>query len=57
MKARMGRPPKEIRKSVNLGLRLTQETADKLQECADKLSVSRTAIIEKGIDLVDKSLK
>lgn len=57
MKARMGRPPKEIRKSVNLGLRLTQETADKLQECADKLSVSRTAIIEKGIDLVYKSLK
>mgnify|MGYP000025634741 CR=1 FL=1 len=47
MKARMGRPPKEIKKSVNLGLRLTQETADKLKECADKLSVSRTVIIEK----------
>ncbi len=57
MKARMGRPPKEIKKSVNLGLRLTQETADKLKECADKLSVSRTVIIEKGIDLVHKSLK
>lgn len=53
----MGRPPKEIKKNVSLGLRLTQETADKLQECADKLSVSRTAIIEKGINLVHKSLK
>lgn len=57
MKARMGRPPKEIKKNVNLGLRLTQETAAKLKECADTLSVSRTAIIEKGIDLVHKSLK
>ena len=57
MKARMGRPPKEIKKNVSLGLRLSQETADKLQECADKLSVSRTAIIEKGIEMVHKSLK
>lgn len=57
MNAQMGRPPKEITKSVNLGLRITQETAEKLQECADKLEISRTAVIEKGIDLVHKSIK
>lgn len=57
MSPRTGRPPKEVTKSVNLGLRLTQETAEKLQKCADSLKISRTAVIEKGIDLVEKSLK
>ena len=49
--------PKEITKSVNLGVRLTPETADKLKMCAEKLQISRTEVIEKGIDLVEKSLK
>ena len=57
MSPRTGRPPKEIKKSVNLGLRITQETADKLSACAKALGVSRTQIIERGIDLVEKELK
>ncbi len=57
MSPRTGRPHKEITKSVNIGLRLTRETADKLQSCADALGISRTEVIEKGIDLVDKSIK
>lgn len=57
MAKKTGRPPKEIVKSVSIGLRITEETANKLQRCADSLSISRTQVIEKGIDLVDKSIR
>ena len=57
MSPRTGRPRKEITKSVNLGLRLTEETAEKLQHCADMLGISRTEVIEKGIDLVEQGMK
>lgn len=57
MSPKTGRPHKEITKSVNLGLRLTKETADKLQRCAESLGISRTEVIEKGIDLVDETIK
>ncbi len=54
---RTGRPRKEVTKSVNLGLRLTEETAAKLQRCADTLGISRTEVIERGIDLVEEGIK
>lgn len=57
MTPRTGRPPKEVKKSVNLGLRITEETAEKLQKCSEKLKISRTEVIEKGIDLVEKTIK
>ena len=57
MAARTGRPPKEITKNQNIGFRLSQETADKLKECAEVLNVSRTSVIEKGIDLVYETIK
>lgn len=57
MNARLGRPPKEVTKNINIGFRLTKETVDKLAECAEKLQTSRTAVVEKGIDLVYKSIK
>jgi hypothetical protein len=56
MAPKLGRPHKEITKSVSIGLRISQETADKLQKCADSLKISRTAVIEKGIDLVEKDI-
>lgn len=57
MSPRTGRPRKELTKSVNLGLRLTEETAAKLQRCADALCISRTEVIELGIDLVEQGMK
>ena len=57
MSPRTGRPRKEITKSVNIGLRLTEETAAKLQRCADTLGISRTEVIELGIDLVEQGMK
>ena len=57
-KKKMGRPPKLGKsKTVSLQLRIAQETADKLQECSDKLKVSRTEVIENGIDLIHKEIK
>jgi predicted transcriptional regulator len=53
----MGRPKKDVTKSVEIGLRLTKETADKLQRCADEMETTRTAVIERGIDLVEAELK
>ena len=57
MSPKAGRPHKEVTKSVNLGLRITEETAQKLQRCADILGISRTEVIEKGIELVEVELK
>lgn len=57
MSPKQGRPPKEIKKSVSIGLRITQDTAEKLQRCADALGISRTQVIERGIDLVEKGIK
>lgn len=56
MSPRTGRPPKEITKSVNIGLRISKITAEKLQKCANYLNISRTEVIEKGIDLVEKEI-
>ena len=57
MSPKTGRPHKEVTKNVSLGLRLTKQTAEKLQECSDILKISRTEVIEKGIDLVYEGLK
>lgn len=57
MNAQIGRPPKEITKSVNIGFRLTEETAEKLKLCAELTKTSRTAVVEQGIEMVYQSLK
>lgn len=57
MSPKMGRPPKENPKSINIGIRLTKETAEKLQRCADSLKISRTEVIERGIDLVEAQIE
>ncbi len=57
MSPRTGRPRKETKKDVSLGLRITQETADKLQKCSKTLGISRTEVIEKGIDLVEAEIE
>lgn len=55
MSPRTGRPPKMGKsKNVSLQLRITEETANKLQECSEKLNISRTEVIEQGIDLIHK---
>ena len=54
---KMGRPIKgKEPKTESLQLRITKTTAEQLQECAERLEVSRTEGVEKGIDLVYKKL-
>lgn len=57
MAQKLGRPLKDNTKNVNIGFRLSQETANKLRECSELMNTSRTAIIEKGIELVYQSIK
>lgn len=56
MSPRTGRPPIENPKSVKMNIRISEETARDLQECAESLNVSRVNVIEKGIQLVKASL-
>lgn len=52
MSPRTGRPPKENPRKINLNIRLTEQEAKDIQECADILGISRTNVIVKGIEMV-----
>ena len=55
MSPRTGRPPKgETSKSISLQLRISEKTADELKKCSEILNVSRTEVIEKGVELIYK---
>lgn len=51
-----GRPPKENPRNVNLNIRITKNESEKIQSCADRLNMTRTDTIMKGIDMVEKEL-
>ena len=58
MSPRTGRPPMgETKKSERIEVRVTREKAQQLKECAERLGISRAAVIEKGIDMVDEATK
>lgn len=55
MSPRTGRPKIDNPKKVSLTLRLSEDEAQEIKECADKLNVSRTEAILIGIrDLMKK---
>lgn len=51
-----GRPKKENARNVNLGIRITKSESEKIQKCADRLGMTRTDTIMKGIDMVEEEL-
>ena len=58
MSPRTGRPPKgEESKPFDLQVRITPSKAVQLQRCANALGVTRTEVVEKGIDLVEKEIE
>ena len=57
MSPRTGRPPKENPRKINLNIRLTEQEAKDIQECAKILGMSRTDTILKGIELVKAKIK
>lgn len=57
MSPRTGRPPKADTKRNQLTIRIGDETAKMLKECAEAMNTSRTDVIERGIALVHNQLK
>lgn len=57
MSPRTGRPPKKNPRKINLNIRLTEQESKDIQECADKLNLSRTDAIMKGIQKVKSELE
>lgn len=55
MSPRTGRPPKgETSKNISLQLRISEKTANELKKCSEILNISRTEVIEKGVELIYK---
>lgn len=57
MSPKTGRPPIDNPKNVKMNIRITEQTAKDLQECAEQLAVSKVNIIEMGIQMVKDSIK
>lgn len=57
MSPRTGRPKIDNPRSTKFQVRLLPETIQKLERCADALGVTKTAVIEHGIDLVDQEIR
>ena len=56
MSPRTGRSPKNDARRSKLNIRLTEQEADLIQECADALNKTRTDTIMYGINLVKKEI-
>ena len=54
---KMGRPPSDNPKDFKFHMRMDKETLEKLDKCAQELSLSRSDVIRKGIDLILDGLK
>lgn len=57
MSPRTGRPPKENPRNINLNIRITKEESQRIQDCANKLRITRTDAIMKGIGMVENEIK
>lgn len=51
-----GRPPIDNPKNIRLEIRLTKKQADLLAECAERLKVTRTDVINKGVEMIKAEL-
>lgn len=52
---KIGRPPKENPRNINLNIRLTKDEAQLIKDCAEDLKKSRTDVIVEGVRLVKES--
>lgn len=55
MSPKMGRPTSN-KKTERFEVRMAPDEAQMLQECADKLNISRTDVIIKGVRLIKAEL-
>lgn len=57
MSTRTGRPPKgEQKRAQKITIRISEQEAQKIQECADRMKSTRTDAIIAGIDLLKADL-
>ena len=57
MSPRTGRPPiQETSRSEKLNIRLTKQEKEEIEYCSEKLNLSRTDTIMKGIGLVKEEI-
>lgn len=55
---RTGRPPiQETSRTEKLNIRLTKQEKEEIDHCSEKLNISRTDTIMKGIRLVKKEIE
>ena len=55
MEKRMGRPPKQTQsRNKSLNIRLTDAELNMINGCAQRLGISRTDAIIKGIELIEQ---
>ena len=58
MSPRTGRPPiQETSRSEKLNIRLTKQEKEEIEYCSEKLNLSRTDTIMRGIGLVKEEIK
>lgn len=57
MSPKLGRPPKENPRNINLNIRITKDESRRIQNCADKLNMTRTDTIMKGIGMVEEEIE
>ncbi len=57
MSPRTGRPKSDNPQNIRFEIRINKQTNEELQECAEKLQISRAEVIKRGITLVKKSLE
>ncbi len=56
MSPRTGRPPKENPRNINLNIRISKNESELIKECSDKLNLTRTDVIIKGVNLVKSEI-
>jgi hypothetical protein len=55
---RTGRPPlQEVSRTEKLNIRLTRQEKEEIEYCSEKLNLSRTDAIMRGIGLVKKEIE
>lgn len=57
MSPNIGRPKSESPKDTMFRVRLDEAYREKLERCAEALKLSKSEVVRKGIDLVEKSVK
>lgn len=57
MSPKTGRPKSDNPQNIRFEIRINKQTNEELQECAEKLQISRAEVIKRGITLVKKSLE